>query len=78
MFYYINYVIFTKHTVLGASAYTRQAYVCSVMPVRLSECIRAAPTGWISAKFGTGGTYMKICRENSNFVQIRHFAFRPE
>jgi len=79
MFYnIITYFFFTKHTVLGASAYTRQAYICSVVYVHLFACISAAPTEWISAKFGTRGTFMKICCENSNFAKIRQFAFRPE
>jgi len=39
------------------------------MSVRPSVRVTAAPSGRISVKIGMGGTFMKVCRENTGFVK---------
>jgi len=39
------------------------------MSVRPYARVTATPSGRISVKIGTGGTFMKVCRENTGFVK---------
>jgi hypothetical protein len=59
---------------------TRKATLNFALSARLSACIRAAASGWISVKFDNGETFTKICRETPDFFKIgqQYFHFHED